>query len=647
MAEIYQARLAGAQGFFKEVAIKRMHRHLSENQAVVDLFVNEARITSRLDHPNIVTVFELDECDGRLFMVMELVDGLDLGGLLGLLEESHQSMGWDVALAIAMEVTRALQFVHACVPGRKGRAEPAIHRDLSPGNIMVSRSGGVKLLDFGVAKTLLGDDDTDTIARGKWHYMSPEQVRGEQLDGRSDLFSLGAVLFELLTGQQAFKGQTLVDSMRKVEQAQLPPAPTLEPPLEELLTTLLARDRDQRYPDASVALEAMARIMVQQGSTTGERQIATLLQRLDGDWVDDVDDEVTHEVMAARDVDDQLTNPRGHPFAPGAAAEDTDDQLTNPRGDGRPLSGPVALPGPGRKPLPTPTPPLDAPRHAPADPPGDPHLPEPSLPWLSIDLEPEEEPPKPQPWPRRNLVWLLGALLAILVAGGGVTLAVVQRRAPPRSQGAARKAERPRGAQRNRTNATAPGPRARALPRVPPRTRPRTSPRLPPPRRPTPSGTVPMTGVVGKGQLDVVTNPADARVYVNSTFRGLSPLRALAPAGRRIRVALSLRGRGLYRTRLWMPAAVGRRIKIMMPFVSRPLKEARAGRTAIRVICNTAGVHRVYIDGRDTGRDCPTPPLEVLPVVHLVTLYLPTEGKTVWRKLRPKAGQTATVSFGH
>lgn len=156
-----------------------------------------------------------------------------------------------------------------------------------------------------------------------------------------------------------------------------------------------------------------------------------------------------------------------------------------------------------------------------------------------------------------------------------------------------------------------------------------------------------MTGAAGAGRLDVVTIPAGARVYVNGTFRGQSPLRALAPAGRRIRVALALRGRGLFKTRLWMPSAVGRRLRITMPFLRKPFLTARAGRTALQVTCHTAGVHRVYIDGRDTGLACPTPPLEVLPVVHLVTLYLPTRGRTVWRKLRPKAGRVTTISFPH
>ena len=683
MAEIYQARLVGARGFTKEVAIKLMHRHLSTNPSIVDLFVNEARITGNLDHPNIVTVFELGKHEGQLFMVMELVDGLDIGVLLHRLAEEGRSMEWDVALAVAMEVTRALQFVHACVPGRQGVADPVVHRDLSPGNIMVSRSGGVKLLDFGVAKTLLGDDDTETIARGKWHYMSPEQVRGEQLDGRSDLFSLGAVLFELLTGRQAFKGQTVVDSMRLVEQADLPPTPDLEPVVEELLTKLLARDRKDRYAHASEALGAMAQVMMLRGKTTGDRQIATLLYALDTNTRPAVAAAASGPVLAAVDskymgVGDQtdirtipqrnpdtrknatpeetvpgettqptaLGSPRAKarlegPLRAAAAArleeeptEVTEDQLTNPTGARRPR------------------PPDPAPQAAAEIPTAE----EPSIPRVYFDHfmpgeSVQEVTVKPRVWTGRNLVVLILAVLAILTAGVAILIAIGQRRGRPRARTATTRPALPIKSTPGAGDASVPTPRTDATVRRP--TADATAPaRRPPPRRaakqtPIVGGTVPMKGPHKKGQLDVLTTPPGVRVYVNGSFRGLSPLRALAPAGTQIRVTLSHPGRGLYKTRMWMPGAIGRRLKILMPYLLKPFKKARPGRTAIRVICKTEGVYRVYIDGRDTGRDCPTPPLAVPPIVHFVALYMPTTGKTVWRKLRPKAHGVTTVSWDH
>jgi len=693
MADIYQARLAGARGFTKEVAIKLMHRHLCTNPSIVDLFVNEARITADLDHPNIVTVFELGKHESQLFMVMELVDGLDLATLLARLTGGGRTMDWDLALAVAIEVARALQFVHACAPGRQGLAAPVVHRDLSPGNIMVSRAGGVKLLDFGVAKTLLGDEDTDTIARGKWHYMSPEQVRGEQLDGRSDLFSLGAVLFELLTGRQAFKGQTVVDSMRRVEQADLPPTPDLEPVVEELLNKLLARDRNARFTSASEALGAMAKTLMLRGKTPGDLQLATLLNKLDTNTRPAVVAAESGPVLAAvdsayLDVGDQTdigTIPQRNPDArTNALAEETaPGEITLPTALGspramRPLAGPLRAAAAARlDDEPTeltelteltdeqhtnPTGALLSHRRPSDTPP--PSLPlgatqaEPSVPRVYFDHfmpgeSVQEVMVKPRVWTGRNLLVLILALLAIFTAGVAIFIAIGQRRGRLRGRTATGLPNRPSQPSTGAADASAPRPWVDAAIRQPsvdtprPPKAPRKTPPRPQPAAPQSAGTVPFRGPQKRGQLDVLTQPPGVRVYINGAFLGLSPLRALAPAGTQIRLALSHPGRGLYRTRLWMPGAIGRRIKILMPFLRKPPKEARLGRTAIRVTCKTVGVHRVYIDGRDTGHDCPTPALAVPPVVHLVTLYLPTTGKTVWRKLRPKPGQVTTVSWDH
>jgi hypothetical protein len=156
---------------------------------------------------------------------------------------------------------------------------------------------------------------------------------------------------------------------------------------------------------------------------------------------------------------------------------------------------------------------------------------------------------------------------------------------------------------------------------------------------------LPITGRPGPGALDVVTNPKNVRIFVNGTLRGRSHGRVQLRPGRRYHVALSYPGRGLYKTRLWMPTGVGRRLKITMPFLPKRPARARPGRTSIRVTCKTQGVHRVYLDTKDTGYDCPTPPLAVLPVIHGVALYLMDQRKTVWKKIRPKPRQTAVVEF--
>ncbi len=320
--------------------------------------------------------------------------------------------------------------------------------------------------------------------------------------------------------------------------------------------------------------------------------------------------------------------------------EVTDEQLTNPTGGRR-----------SRRAQPTPP----SPTVEPQEPPADPSLPEVYFDHFMPDEEVEEVRVKAQVWRGRNLVVLILAVLAILTAGVAVLIAIGQQRGRSRARTATTHVNHPIHPASPGPDATSATPTADAAVRSPstdaspPPPRPRTpsSGDHPAPARPTPSGTVPMKGQLGKGQLDVLTNPPGVRVYVNGTYRGMSPLRALAPAGTRIRVVLSHEGRGLYKTRMWMPGAVGRRLKILMPFLIKPVLKARAGRTAIRVTCQTAGLHRVYIDGRDTGHDCPTVPLAVLPVVHFVALYLPTTGKTVWQKLRPKARQVTTVNFKH
>ncbi|MFH2009542.1 MAG: protein kinase [bacterium] len=696
MAEIYQARVTGALNFSKEVAVKLMHRHLSTNPAIVELFVNEAKITATLDHPNIVTVFELGEHEGNLFMVMELVEGLDLGAFLARLKARGQTVPGNLALAIAIEVTKALQFVHACAPGRRDHAPPIIHRDLSPGNIMLSRFGAVKLLDFGVAKTLLGDEDTESIARGKWHYMSPEQVRGERLDGRSDLFSLGAVFFEMLTGRQAFRGQTVVDSMRKVEQADLPPVPGIEPVLEELLNTLLARERSARYANASEALDAMVQLLILRGSATGERQIADFLDRLDkgdpapGDRSTPAPRRRSREDAQAFFGDDehpdiQTIPQREPPQAVRASSEEPAAETTAPHGR-KPTGQPPDVGSPRAEQSAGPSPaslqefdddePTAVTVEQPPDPaagrvngsqhdtpgedlsPDPPPTAEPFSPQLDLEHYMPTDPVqrvtvRPRVWTGRNLVILALALLALLIAGIAILIATRRQnaRSPSRAastRSAVRNAEpdaqvaRPViDATAERVAADAAKPRPVMLAKDPPSPGARPAPGTTPSAHPS----LPIHGPPRQGELDVQTIPKGAKVFVSGILRGTSPLRVRLPPGRRYALVLSTPGLGLYRSPVWLPPTHGRRVKIMLQTLSRRLHKAGPGRTSIQVTCRTKGLYRIYIDGRDTGFDCPTPPIAVLPVIHSVSMYMPTQNKTVWKKLRPRLRQLSVIDW--
>ncbi len=731
LAQIHLAARSGPAEFEKQMAVKILHDHLRGNPGIVDLFLREARITASLNHPNIVQVFALEQTDDCLYMVMEYVDGVDLRHLLSRLEERRQVAPSDLALAITIEVAKALRYAHAALPSGPTDRAPVIHRDLSPGNVMLSRDGVVKLLDFGVAKTLLGDEETDRIARGKWPYMSPEQVRGEALDGRSDLFSLGAVFYELLTGRQAFGGRTVVDSMRRVERADVPPAPGVEPVLEEVLNKLLARERDDRYADADEAVNAMAQVLMLRGKTTGERELAALVAGLaeDAPTADRPattsrgstpepasEEETTGGSFGAGDLTGQLTIPTHRPgeispslgvrvrqAASAGEPASTDiygpDQVTLPPDAGEITSAETpstramaeadaeqettaARPHEARaKPIRAVHPSAhtlgsrpqaaagvvghEAARGAGASPgPADEVPIGGSEPRVYFDhfmpsevLEEQEAPARV--WTTRNLLVLGLAILAILIAGLAILIAVRQqmdRQQGPGSGAVASRAERD-AAVADASRPTADARTARPIPQ-PRRTdasarRPRTTPRdaaVPPPRPdaastppPVPAGRKPV-GLPRRGQLDVITRPAGAKLIVDGQLRGKTPLRLAVKPGGRVRLAVSLRGRRLYKSPVWIPMVTGRRLVLLLPRIVR-FRPAEAGHTAIRVRCRTQGMNRVYIDGQDTGYDCPTPPLSVLPTVHTVSMYVPAQHRIVWKKLRPKVRQIAEVTW--
>ena len=204
MACVYRAKLSGPAGFRKEVALKVMkppRENVSSRQ--VEAFLREARLGGLLRHPNIVDVYELGEEQGCLFIAMELVDGLDLHSLLRRMGPPEPAQ----ALDIAMQVCAGLEHAHGLVVD--GERVPVVHRDLKPSNILLSVEGVARIMDFGIAKARRVTDTTTMVGgvRGSPAYMSPEQIEGHHVDQRSDLFSLGALLYELLTGKRLFQGE--------------------------------------------------------------------------------------------------------------------------------------------------------------------------------------------------------------------------------------------------------------------------------------------------------------------------------------------------------------------------------------------------------------------------------------------------------
>lgn len=256
MAEVFAAKTKGTEGFEKLVALKLIHPHLSEDPQLARMLIDEARITVQLTHPNIVRTFDLACVDDRYCIVMEFIDGLDAARLGKRIQARRTQLPIEAAVHIAIEVLFGLDYAH-----RKtllGKPLKIIHRDISPQNILISRSGEVKVVDFGIAKTIhrTAQNTQTGVIKGKYYYMSPEQAWGDPLDSRSDIFSLGMVLHELLTGKMVHRDGPIPRLLEAVRDAQFAP-PSMQRPevpsqLDAIVMKALSKEQGQRYATASL-----------------------------------------------------------------------------------------------------------------------------------------------------------------------------------------------------------------------------------------------------------------------------------------------------------------------------------------------------------------------------------------------------------
>ncbi len=261
MASFYLARRVGPAGFTRPIGIKVVHAHLAADRSFVDMFLDEARLSARIVHPNVVHVEELGESDGMFFLAMELVHGAPLSALLRRLSETHRVLTVPVACAIAMRVADGLHAAHE-VKDDAGVLLEVVHRDVSPQNILVGADGRVKLIDFGIAKARGRLQETEGGSlKGKLRYMSPEQAWGKPLDRRSDVYALGIVLWESLTGRRLFGGETDMDALERVRAPQIPDPSELEdsvsPSIDAVLRTALAREPADRFDTAQAFRKAL------------------------------------------------------------------------------------------------------------------------------------------------------------------------------------------------------------------------------------------------------------------------------------------------------------------------------------------------------------------------------------------------------
>ncbi len=307
MAHIYRARLETTGGVEKELVIKRVLPHLLDNREFLEMFTDEARITMPLNHGNIVQVFEFGQEGQDYFLAMEYVRGRNLEAVVTRLKELDRPMPIPVALFIASEVAKGLDYAHR-FRDPHNRPTGIIHRDVSPQNVLVGFQGEVKLTDFGIAKARSKIHQTSQgIIRGKAVYLSPEQAECKEVDGRSDQFSLASVLFEMLTGTRPFEGDTEVATLQKVRQADVPPASDLrsEIPkeLEQILAKALSLSPANRFDSCGAFQVALSRTLSQQSPEFTSASLA--------EWMRDLfSADITHEIEQ-RSVKDHLLDQLG------------------------------------------------------------------------------------------------------------------------------------------------------------------------------------------------------------------------------------------------------------------------------------------------------------------------------------------------
>jgi serine/threonine protein kinase len=284
MAEIFLAKQHGSEGFEKLVILKRILTAFFADEQFRNMLVDEAHISMGLSHNNIAQIFDVGKASGRFFLVLELVDGWDLGRLLQRAEKAGTPLPAGLSLYILSEVCRALSYAHAKTDA-DGRALGIVHRDVSPHNVLISEQGEVKIIDFGVAKAMTKRDRTGAgIVKGKLAFMSPEQALGQPIDARADLYAVGILLYLLTTGRRPFDGPTDMEVLVRVQSGQFTPPEQRQAGLSQSLIYVIKKamhqDREQRYQSADELLVDLEAILRSEFGSDGQTALKLWLAQL-------------------------------------------------------------------------------------------------------------------------------------------------------------------------------------------------------------------------------------------------------------------------------------------------------------------------------------------------------------------------------
>jgi serine/threonine-protein kinase len=284
MAEVFRGVAESMEGFKKSVAIKRILPNLTKNQKFVSMFLDEARLSLFLQHANIVQVFDISKTpDNAYFLVMEFVDGCNLKGLIERQKQKGRRIEVAHSIYLMIECCKALQYAHSLEHPETNEPLGIVHRDISPPNILLSKNGEVKLVDFGLAKANSQIESTDPgVVKGKFSYLSPEAASGLEVDSRADVFAVGIILWELFTGRRLFLGETDYQTVELVRQARVPSIaalnPEVESEIEQVVRKALARDPDDRYQNANDLADALAQYLFSRRMKVTARDIANLVK---------------------------------------------------------------------------------------------------------------------------------------------------------------------------------------------------------------------------------------------------------------------------------------------------------------------------------------------------------------------------------
>ena len=315
MAELFRAKILGVKGFEKIIAVKRILPHLCTEEDLVTAFIDEAKLAALLSHQCTIQIYDFGNIKSSYFIAMEYIFGRDLRLIAKKCKEKGVPLPLEFSLFIVSKVCAGLDYAHG-LKNYKGEHLSLVHRDISPQNVIVTYEGDVKIVDFGIAKAATRSVKTQVgMIKGKVAYMSPEQAEGYEIDYRSDIFSTGILMYELVTGKRMFKGDTLL-ILNKVRQASFQPAeelaPDLPPKVFEILNRALARDREERYSSCGEMQFDIAECIREYGFNPSSTGLSRFMKDL---FVDEIQEE--HRAMrnaaelAARTEKEQLAQDTG------------------------------------------------------------------------------------------------------------------------------------------------------------------------------------------------------------------------------------------------------------------------------------------------------------------------------------------------